>query len=508
MSYFGRPAGGGPLDPDRTPVLVGAAQQSVRDVEPERAPSAPDLLERVAREAFRDAQASERAAAGLELVGVSAALGWRALNPPRILADRLGAASARALVTAVGGEMPLRFVDHCAREIAAGRLRSALVCGTHNLRTLRRASRKGVQLDWEVASRGTPEVFGENRAGSSEQELAYGLDRPSSVYPIFENALRARRGLDLATHRARMGRLASRMTRVAAQNPHAWFAVERSAHEVATPGPDNRMIAFPYTKYLNSVIETDQAAAVWITSAAEARRLGVPREREVHYWGGGDAVERAWYPSERPDFAVCPALASAVQAALARAGTTLDAIDFFDFYSCFPSAVEMACEMLGLAEDDPRGLTLTGGLPYAGGPGNNYTLHALATLMLRLRAAPGKVGLVTGNGWYLTKHSVCICSSAPPEKPGEAPPPAPGAEPCPPVAQAEGLATLETYTVLYDREGAPERGIVLGRLDDGARFVANTPSDRAMLEAFVAREEVGRRGRVVHREGRNLFEPH
>ncbi len=495
------------MDPDRTPVLVGVAQHTQRDVEPERALSAPDMLEGVARAAFADAEAGPAAAAGLDVVGVVAALGWRALNPPQLLADRLGASSARAVLTAMGGEMPLRFVDHCAREIAAGRLRSALVCGTHNLRTLRRASQKGVRLDWDAPARSAPEMFGENKAGSSEQELVYGHDRPSTLYPIYENALRARRGLDLATHQARMGRLMSRFTRVAAQNPHAWFPVERSAHEIATPAADNRMIAFPYTKYLNSVMETDQAAALWITSAANARSLGVPRERWIHYWGGAHAVERAWYPSERPDFGACPALAAATHGALAQAGTTLEAVDLIDFYSCFPVAVEMACEMLGLDEDDPRGFTLTGGLPFAGGPGSNYTLHALATLVERLRAAPGSVGLVTGNGWYLTKHSACVCASAPPEKPGEAPRAASAPEGCASVAVAEGSATLETYTVLYDRAGAPERGIAIGRLDGGERFLASTPQDRATLEAFAAREEVGRRGRLRHAEGRNLFEP-
>jgi acetyl-CoA C-acetyltransferase len=495
------------VDPERIPVLVGAAQVTQRNVPLEEALSAPDMLEQVARAAFEDASAGARAMAALDLVGMVAMIGWRNLNPAQYLADRLGATSARAVTTAVGGEMPLRFVDHCAREIAAGRLRSALVCGTHNLRTLRRAGSARTRLAWDESSRGTPETYGENKAGTNEQELAYGLDRPSSIYPIFENALRARRGLDLASHRVRMGALMSRFTRVAAANPHAWFPVERSAEEIARPSASNRMVAFPYTKYLNAVMETDQAAALWLTSAANARALGVPDERIVHIWGGGNAVERAWYASERPDFATCPALASAVDAALARAGTGLEAIDAFDLYSCFPVAVEMACEMLGLDESDPRGFTVTGGLPYAGGPGNDYTLHALVSMAARLRAQPGSIGLVTGNGWYLTKHSALVCSTAPPEKQGGERPQQAGPEPVVPVAVAEGAGALETYTVLYDREGEPERGIAIGRLDGGERFLANTPPDRDLLEAFAAREEVGRRGRVRHVDGRNLFEP-
>jgi len=221
-------------------------------------------------------------------------------------------------------------------------------------------------------------------------------------------------------------------------------------------------------------------------------------------------VERAWYASERPDFAACPALRAAADGALARAGLGSDDIDLFDFYSCFPVAVEMACEMLGLDEADPRGLTLTGGLPYAGGPGNNYTLHSLAAAVARLRAGAGGKALVTGNGWYLTKHSATVLATEPRAGSLEPDGPADVSDAPDPVAitgHASGAAIAETYTVIYGRDGAPERGIVIGRLDDGARFIANTPADRDALEAFAAVENVGRRGRVSVRDGRGCFEP-
>jgi acetyl-CoA C-acetyltransferase len=285
--------------------------------------------------------------------------------------------------------------------------------------------------------------------------------------------------------------------------------VARSAEELVKVTAENRMIAFPYPKYVNAVIETDQAAAVLMASADAARRLGLRAEGLVHWWGGAQAVEDPWFPTERPDFADCPALRRAVGAALAQAGVGLAGVGHLDLYSCFPVAVEMACERLGIAEDDPRGLTVTGGLPYAGGPGNDYCLHALAAMFERLRARGG-VGLLTGNGWYLTKHSATVVAARPRERSDVAPVDpagAPSAEPIAFAEEASGGGTLETYTVTYDRAGAPERGIAVGRLDDGRRFLAHVAGDAAQLEAFVAREEVGRRGRVAHREGRNRFEP-
>jgi acetyl-CoA C-acetyltransferase len=493
---------------DRTPVLVGVAQETLRDVEPSEAPSPPEWLEATVRAALADAGVGQRALSELDMLGMAPPVGWRTANPVRALCQRLGAHPRRELLLAIGGEMPLTFLDHAADQIRAGRARSVLIAGCHNLRTLRRARRQGVALDWRDEAGGAPELFGENRPGTNDDEVRHGLDRPSTVYPLLENALRARRGLEIETHAGRMGRLLSAFTRVAAANPHAWFPTERSAQEIVTPSATNRMVAFPYTKYMNAVMETDQVVAVWLLSAAAARAYGIPEDRWLHYRGGATAHERAWFVSERPDHADCPALREAVAGALSRAGVTLDQLDAFDFYSCFPVAVEMACEMLGLAEDDPRGLTVTGGLPYAGGPGNDYTLHALASMVERLREQPG-VGLVTGNGWYLTKHSACVIASSPGEGAGAGRPPLPkpGPEPLRVRAAAQGEARVSAYTVLYGRDGAPTRGIVVGRLAGGEAFVANTPDAADALVAFAAEEQVGRSGRVRCVDGTNRFEP-
>jgi acetyl-CoA C-acetyltransferase len=255
----------------------------------------------------------------------------------------------------------------------------------------------------------------------------------------------------------------------------------------------------------------DQAAAVIMMSAAEAKRLGIPEDRQVWFLGGGAASEDPWNVSERPRFDVCPAMKFAADQAMARAGVRVADLDFFDLYSCFPVAVEIACEGLGISETDPRGLTRTGGLPYFGGPGNNYTLHGIASMVDALRAKRGATGLVTANGWYLTKHAAGVYSSAPP--PGDA-----LAEPSPErarhdgqaievAAAPEGRGVVETYTVVCGKSGEPETGIVLGRLDSGERFVAHTPHDPTLLEEWMTNEAIGRRGTVRPGPPVNIFTP-
>ncbi len=499
---------------DRTPVLVGSAQLLQRDAEPKSALEPLEMLEQVARGAAADASCRDAVLAELDTIALINTVGWSPQNPAGLVAERL-AAKPRAMYTSeMGGQIGVTLANLVCERITRGESRIGLVLGCNNMRTLMRARKAGVELEWTQGGSGKPELVGELRRGNSKLESEYGLRSPTDIYPIFENALRARRELDLDTHRQRMGELFSRFTEVAARNPYAWFPTYRSAEELTTVTPQNRMIAFPYPKYLNAVLQTDQAAGLLILSAEAARAYGIPAERRVYWLGGAQSEEEAWWVSERPDFAACPALRDSTCGALRSAGLEIDDIDLIDFYSCFPSAVSMACEMLDLPEDDPRGFTVTGGLPYAGGPASAYTLHALASMAARLRENPGSKGLVTGNGWYLTKHAASVWSTVP--KGGDA---ATGAMPTPDssgrleraplavVEEARGKGRLEAYTVVYDRDGAPARGIVLGRQEDGRRFLANTPPDRDLLEAFVACEQVGRDGELSHHEGANRFDP-
>jgi acetyl-CoA C-acetyltransferase len=492
---------------DRMPVLIGVAQWSGRG----EAPREPlDHLEALARQAVADAGARGDPLAALDAVGLVAVAGWSPTNGPRVLAKRLGAEPTSEWMTGTGGEISLRLVNAAAEAIAAGRSGVALLAGLNPMHTLKRARAAGQPLRWQGGGEGRPQAIGDDRRGHDAIEARHGLDAPVTVYPLLESALRARRGLTLEAHREGLGRLFAPFTRVAARNPFAWFPTERTAAELVAVTPANRMIAAPYTKYLNAVLDTDQGAALLLCSVEAARRLGVPEERWVYWCGGAHTEERAWNVSTRPALSEAPALRECARRTLAQAGVAADGLGFIDFYSCFPVAVEQACEAYGVAEDDPRGLTVTGGLPYAGGPGSNYAMHAVAAMQQRLRENPGAIGLTTGNGWYLTKHAASVWSSAPPRGVVGAPLEAPvvvGPAPLRVRDDAAGPGVVEGWTVVYDREGAPRRGIVVGRLESGERFVANTPDERAFLEGFAGAEQVGCRGRVAPQGDGCVFTP-
>jgi len=500
------------MSDDRTPILIGAGQLTQRDVDPAAAREPLEMMVETARRAEEDAGANARLLRQVDCVAVVNVLAWRYANAPRALAERLDAAPRQELYTTVGGNTPQWLVNETAAQIAAGHVRLALLAGAEAMHTMWRARRAGVELRWSTHGAGAPTVVGDARLGTSDHEMNHGLQMPTQIYPLFENALRAHYGLSLAAHRERLGLLCSRFSTVAAQNPYAWFRQARTPAEIATVTADNRLIGFPYPKYMNAIIDVDQSAAVLMTSVGTARDLGIDPSRWVYLRGCGDARD-LWFVTERANYYSSPAIRIVGRQALRMAGLDISQIDYFDLYSCFPCAVQIARDMLGIAQDDPRPLTVTGGLPYHGGPGNNYTMHGIATMMEKLRAARGTKGLISGLGWYMTRHSIGIY--------GTEPNPGPWTRPDPEIYQAEidrpphpelvmepsGRAVIETYTVFHDRDGQPTKGIVIGRLQDGRRFVADTPDDRLVLEALTAREAIGTAGTASSGGGLNRFEP-
>lgn len=500
---------------DRTPILIGAGTHTDRVPELSQRLGPLGLMRVAAEGAAHDAGLLPERLADLDLIVTVKSFRNDLRNPPEALARALSANRARRLLSTTGGNTPQALVNRTAERIARGEVRLALLCGAEAIDTAARAAREGVALPWDQPDLGDPEVLGDELRGTTKQEHLHGLSTPANSYPLFENALRGHYGMSLCSHRRGLGALFSRFSEVAARHPDAWFQTSRTPDEICEPGPDNRMVAFPYTKRLNAMNAVNQSAAVLMTSVAVARELGIDPSRFVYLHGCADAADHI-HLLERVDYRSSPAIARTGREALAMADVGIEQIALFDLYSCFPSAVQIARDMLGIGRDDPRPLTVTGGLPYHGGPGNNYTMHAITSMMQRLRDERGALGLVTGNGYYLTLHSIGIYGAepGPAARRGDAfrrvPPERYQREldalPHPEVAPApSGSARVETYTVVFDREGRPARGIIVGRLEDERRFVALTPQDPMLLENMTTQDALGLAGHVQPGERTNLF---
>ena len=510
----------------RTPILVGGGQftqKTARDGKIKEGLDPIAMLAEVSRRAIADCGAKNLTAAidtisvvrfTADSPGDQGRLPKRMFrNPPHSLANKIGAKPRRMLLSATGGNTPQWLVNRTAEEIANGDCDVALLAGAEYIASMLGAMKQSVDLGWGKGEDGDPgddpTEIGEQRSGTTDSERRHGLQFPVNVYPLFENGLRGMKHRSPAQHLEWLGKFFSPFTKVAAENPYSWFPTYRSPAEISMPSEKNRFVGFPYTKYLNAVIEVDMAAAVVMTSVARARELGIAESKWVFLHGCGDASD-IWNVTERVNFYSSPAIRTIGRKAFAMADIGSGDLAYIDLYSCFPSAVEIGCLELGLATDDPRGLTITGGLPYFGGPGNNYVMHSIVQMAEKLRAAPGKYGLCTGNGWYVTKHSAGIYSTLPTQGAWTREDPKSYQKDLDAMAHPEvveqpsGAASVETYTVVLDRRGK-RFGIVVGRLDDGKRFLAHTPDDDATLDWMMREEILGKRGSVTPGDVTNLF---
>lgn len=503
---------------NHTPVVIGVGEVTEKDPDLESASSPLDLMEAATRIAAGDAGIKLEQLEQLDSLVVVKSFREPTRNSPQALARRLGALQTEQWLVPDGGHAPQYLVNRFAESIAEGKRRFVLLSGAEAMATGRRIVKStGRQPQWQEPASSDPVLLYPDRPMSNEHEMAHGIWQASHVYPMFENALRRHYGHTIEQHQQVLGELFSPFTEVAAKSPHAWYPVSRTAEEIATATPQNRYVGWPYTKYMNAMNQINQSASLLLTSVDFAEKLGIHASRFIYLHGCADTAEE-WSMADRLNFHSSPAIRLLGEQALAMAALSIDDIEFIDLYSCFPSAVQIARDELGIASDDTRSLTVTGGLPFHGGAGNNYVMNSIATMIDKLRDNPGTYGLVTANGGYLEKHAAGIYSTVPTsgtwgrQHPDSyhtriANKPHPVVEEDP-----SGPATVETYTVIFGRDNNPETGMVIGRVGDGTnpgakRFYAFTPPDRELLESMVQEDQIGRTGTVRKHQGTNQFLP-
>ncbi len=490
----------------QTPVIVGVGQYTDRLDSPQyRGLSSVELAVEAASRACRDALDDPRVVAQIDGIGAlrtfedsiprySTPFG-KSDNFPHSIARRLGATPRTAVWAKVGGDTPQTLVSEFCERVAAGSLRVALVVGSEAISTSKHLMANGLAADWAESIDAPVDDRG---LGLDELSTPYtrqhGLVQASISYAIFEQARRARLGLSRQDYAREMGRLFAPFSAVAAANPYSTAPVAYTPESLVAPSERNRMIADPYTRLLVARDQVNQAAAVLITSTEAAQELGIDRSKWVYLHGYSCVKEREIM--SREDLGASPAARLACREALSAARVTLDDIALFDLYSCFPIAVFNVCDGLGLSAQDPRGLTVTGGLPYFGGPGNSYSTHAIASMVEKLRERDGTFGLIGANGGHMSKYAVGIYSTRPAQfarcdsSPLQA---QVDSWPAPSLAgEADGPATIESYTVVHGKSG-PAHAVVVGRLDGtGERFLANThDEDDRTLQAMTEDDPLG-----------------
>jgi acetyl-CoA C-acetyltransferase len=488
-----------PLPEDRIPVIVGVGEivDRPREIADGLEPLA--LLEAALRRA--EADSGGKLLDDIGSLDVVNFLSWRYRDPEKQLAGRLGIDPAHLYYGPVGGESPIRYLHEAAQRIARGECSVAAVCGAEAQSTATKAERAGVSLPWTPFAHDVEEP---KRGAAFQKPLAVklGVFRPITVYPFYETASSAHWGQTPRQAMAESGRLWSTYSGVASENPNSWLKRRFAPDEITTPTPDNRLIAWPYTKLMVANPTVNMGGAVLMTGLAKARAAGIAEDRLIHVLGGASAEEPRDYLIRDQFFESHPqnAVLKAVMDLVGGDGKAFDAIEL---YSCFPCVPKMARRTLGLGSDVQP--TVTGGLTFFGAPLNTYMTHAACAMVRKLRDG-GKLGLLYGQGGFVTKHHALVLSRQPAKQPlaqdtsvqAEADSHR-GAVPDF-VTEASGTGAVESFTVVYGRGGEVEHGVVMLRMPQKSRTLARVPAnDGATLARLrdLDRTPVGSSGDIV-----------
>ncbi|MGA2053894.1 MAG: acetyl-CoA acetyltransferase [Bradyrhizobium sp.] len=469
------------LSADRIPVIVGVGEITDRPKE------ITDGLEPLALlvEALKRAESDSGAAllGEIDSLDVVNFLSWRYRDPEKQLSSRLGIQPKHAYYGPVGGESPIRYLHEAAQRIARGESSVAAICGAEAQSTATRAERAGITLPWTPFAKDVEEP---KRGAAFQKPVAVklGVFRPVSVYPFYEAATSAHWDQTPREAMAESGALWSAYSQVASENPNAWLKRRFTSEEITTPSADNRLIAWPYTKLMVANPTVNMGGALLMTSLSKARAAGIPEHKLIHVLGGASAEEPRDY-LERDQFVESHAQNAVLAAVTDLAGGQARAFDAIELYSCFPCVPKMARRTLGLSADVKP--TVTGGLTFFGAPLNTYMTHAACAMVRKLRGG-ARLGLLYGQGGFVTKHHALVLSRQVAPEPlaqetsvqSEADRHR-GAVPTF-VTEASGTARIESFTAIYGRDNAIEHGVVVVRTSDNARTLARVPAnDRQTL---------------------------
>lgn len=465
--------------PENIPVIVGVGEFIDRPSAPEKALEPVALMAEAIRAADSDAGGNMLSqCASIEVVGL---MSWRYNNPVGLLCEKLDIAPARQINASFGGETPIRLIHEAALRIVDGEQGSSIIVGGEAMNSLNKAMKSGTQLDWTplASKEDTVKVSGD-RIERSPIAKTLGVNDPAAMYPLYEMALQAAEGKSPAQGTRESASLWAQYAEVAANNPYAWIQSAPSADEIATVSAGNRMINWPYPKYMVANPAVNQSAAIIVTSLASARAAGVAEDNIVYLWGGANAAEPDNFLF-RDQYVTSPAMNATLDRAVEIAGGDPKRFSKIELYSCFPVVPKMALRQLDLdpTEHCP---TVAGGLTFFGGPLNNYMAHATCAMVKALRAAPGELGLLYSNGGFISKHHTMVISTSAPEN-GIAPGFSVQEEadrrrkPVPPLNESlSGPVTVETFTVMYERDGTPKQGVIVARNSAGERGMACVPA--------------------------------
>jgi acetyl-CoA C-acetyltransferase len=493
---------------DRDPVLIGVGEVVDRSRDPKAVREPLALMLAALAEAEKDS--GVKVLNQIDSIDVVCEYSWPYVDAAGLLAHRLRVEPRHLRYGDAGGETPIRFFHEAALRIQRGESDVAVIVGGESAHAVAQAAKAGIRLEWSERDVKAKLAMGADL--SPRIAVDHGIAAPIYVYPLYENAAVANWRQTPRQGITESSRLWADLARIARANPCSWLKPDFTAGEIAAVGGDNRLIAWPYSKYMVANPMVNQGAALLVVSRVKAMELGIDKDDLIYVWGGASANEPQDF-IRRDQYACSHAQSAVLEASMEVAecdeGSAFEAVEL---YSCFPVVPKMARRLLKLPESAV--FSVTGGLSFFGGPLNNYMTHATVAMVRALRHKKGSLGLLYGQGEFVTKHHALVLGSKPRgqsclkqdfsvQSRADV---YSGASPQL-VEEYLGPASLETFTVIYGRGGKPEFGTVIARTPTGARLVARVPcSDERTIQYLtnLDGQPIGQIGQVSRLDEKRL----
>jgi len=335
-------------------------------------------------------------------------------NVPDAYAKAAKLSPEKLIYADVGGQSPQTMVNALAGELQRGEIKAAVIAGAEAMGTAKRARKAEHTLDWNAPSdrefdNQLSPFFVLNRA-----EIRHGVVSMPLAYSLLENARRIAKGMNREDYVVEMARGAPHASAIALSRQHAQFARAWTVEEMVEDHHQNYQLTDIYRRWKVAQDAVDLGAACILTTAGTALEMGIAPEKLVWLAGTSEAAEPP--ASERANLAGSDALKFALHGAWDQAGVDVGDLGPIDIYSCFPVAILAALDIMGEEYLARRDFTLTGGLTFFGGPGNGYSMHAIAAMVQALRKDGSKPAMITANGGVMSKQAVGIYTAQQPEK--------------------------------------------------------------------------------------------
>ena len=330
---------------------------------------------------------------------------WRYRDPGKWIARNNNFKNIPTTYVTKIGVLQQNLINEACQKIETGEINASIILGGEaRFKQLRAVIEKKEYFETKLDE--NPDFYIKAKEDLyGDEELAELGAMAVGYYATMETAIRKNDGEGIEEHQNNIALMYEEFSKIASENKDGWLNHPYAKEEILETSKKNKMLAYPYNKLHCTSWNVNQSAAMIICSEELANELKIDNKKRVYPISSSEnnhmiAIQQRpkLYESLGMTYA-----ANSINKMIERLDIKLDA---YDLYSCFPAAIKMFTKSIGLDSEIPK--TVTGSMPYAGGPLNSFVIHSTVKMIQKIRALEVKYGLITGVSGMMTKQSFCI----------------------------------------------------------------------------------------------------